>query len=166
MRQHGSQELVPFLARRAIFFHRFLVRFDQRLMDVGQDVADHAVAARIHLRHGFDRFDPTGRIRRHFNRRLVVLFDSRNGIAQGAMQCRISREVFSHGVVYPVELPFDNPFLGFASVGQQYFTIANRKPLLATTDRSRRHPQPVVQQLAQPVDRGMSRRARQVQHRY
>ena len=115
-------------ARLAICLHRFLVRLDERLVDVGEYFA--AAVLRLELGDGFDGAHPAGRFRRYFHRVLVILLDLRDGFAQAAMQRRVVREVLAHALADAHELALDDALLRFAARREQHLTIALREPLL------------------------------------
>ncbi len=100
------------LGRRHVGRHGFLVRLDQRLVNIAQDIADtEASFALVDFRDGLDRFHPARRIRRHIDRLLVIVFDALDRLVQRPVQGRVVAEILANRIVDAIELALDHAFL-------------------------------------------------------
>ena len=127
---------MPLGARLAIGLHRFLVRLDDGLVNVGEHVA--AAVLRFELGDRLDGANPARRVRRHFHGVLVILLDASDGLAQAAMQVRVVREVLANRLADARELALDDALLGFAARREQHFAVALGEPRLAHATRNAR----------------------------
>ena len=86
-RTHLAEQCMPLAAGFVVSGHGLLVRFDEGLVNVSEDVADaHSIVLGIHRGNRFDCGHPAGWIRRHFDSRLVIILDPVDRFAEAAMQ--------------------------------------------------------------------------------
>jgi hypothetical protein len=128
---HAFEQQVALFGCRHVGDHRFLVRLDERLVNVAQDIADaEAPLTLVDLGDSLDRLHPARRIRRHIHGLLVIVFDTLDRFVERTVQGRVIAEVLSYRVIDAVELALDDAFLGLTSGGEQYVTIPRSEILL------------------------------------
>ena len=96
-------------------------------------------------------------IRRDVHGFLVILFDTIDRFAQGAMQRRVVCKVFAYRFVDAIELALDDAFLRLAAIRKQHLTFACRERFLGTGDAPGRKPERAVQPLRLLQFRGWQR---------
>ena len=162
VRHHAFEQRMAPATDLAILLESSRLRFDERRVDIAEDVADQAVFAGVHLGDGLDGFDPTGRVGGHVDGVLMIFVDTRDGLAQRALQGRIARQVLLHAARDAIELALDDSFLGFAARCEQDLARALLEALIGAPERLSDEIEHVVQCLAHRHDDFVRGRAREI----
>ena len=143
------------------------MRLDQRLVNVAQDVADHAVTfSRLDRGNRLDGLHPTGRVRRYVDCFLVIFLNASDGFAERAMQRRVVGKILANTLIDTIKLTLDDAFFGFLAGRQQNVAVAYRQSGLRARNSLGRNPETTVQALRRCLDGLVCRAANEIESRY